>query len=81
MDEPFSGLHARARAQLWKMFLRLHALHPVPALIVTHYPEELAAHGRYTVYSLEGRPGRLIIAGRGPRTRRVSPARRTSAQR
>ena len=70
MDEPFSGLHAGARAHLWEMFLRLHALHPVPAVIVTHYPEEIAARGRCRVYSLEGRPGRLVSAGRGRRARR-----------
>jgi ABC-type nitrate/sulfonate/bicarbonate transport system ATPase subunit/ABC-type nitrate/sulfonate/bicarbonate transport system permease component len=68
MDEPFSGLHARARAQLWEMFLRLHARHPVPALIVTHYPEELAGRGR--VYSLQGRPARLVPAGHGATRRR-----------
>lgn len=67
MDEPFSGLHASARAHLWEMFLRLHALHPVPALIVTHYPDEVAARGRCRVYSLEGRPGRLVATGRGRR--------------
>ena len=67
MDEPFSGLHAGARAHLWQMFLRLHALHPVPAVIVTHYPEEVAVRGRCRVYSLEGRPGRLVAAGRGRR--------------
>ncbi|HET6451099.1 MAG TPA: ATP-binding cassette domain-containing protein [Spirochaetia bacterium] len=66
MDEPFSGLHAKARAQLWEMFLRLHARHPVPALIVTHYPEELAPGGR--VYVLEGRPARLRSAARGRRS-------------
>jgi ABC-type nitrate/sulfonate/bicarbonate transport system ATPase subunit/ABC-type nitrate/sulfonate/bicarbonate transport system permease component len=70
MDEPFSGLHAGARADLWEMFLRLHALHPVPAVIVTHYPEEIAARGRCRVYSLEGRPGRLVAAGRARRSRR-----------
>jgi ABC-type nitrate/sulfonate/bicarbonate transport system ATPase subunit len=70
MDEPFSGLHARARAHLWEMFLRLHALHPVPALIVTHYPEELGARGGHAVYSLEGRPGRLVTAGRPTAGRR-----------
>lgn len=66
MDEPFSGLHAKARVQLWQTFLRLHALHPVPALIVTHYPEEISAHVRCRLYSLEGRPGRLVAAGRPP---------------
>jgi ABC-type nitrate/sulfonate/bicarbonate transport system ATPase subunit/ABC-type nitrate/sulfonate/bicarbonate transport system permease component len=81
MDEPFSGLHARARAHLWEMFLRLHALHPVPALIVTHYPEELGALGRHAVYSLEGRPGRLVTAGRQPGGRRGRRGRRGPQQR
>jgi len=60
MDEPFSGLHARARSLLWEMFLRLHALHPVPALIVTHYPEEISSLAACRQYRLEGRPGRLV---------------------
>jgi ABC-type nitrate/sulfonate/bicarbonate transport system ATPase subunit/ABC-type nitrate/sulfonate/bicarbonate transport system permease component len=59
MDEPFSGLHTRARSHLWEMFLRLHTLRPVPALIVTHYPEEIAARAPCRVYTLEGKPARL----------------------
>jgi NitT/TauT family transport system ATP-binding protein len=59
MDEPFSGLHARARSLLWKMFLRLHSLHPVPALIVTHYPEEISSQARCRVYTLKGSPARI----------------------
>jgi ABC-type nitrate/sulfonate/bicarbonate transport system ATPase subunit/ABC-type nitrate/sulfonate/bicarbonate transport system permease component len=64
MDEPFSGLHARARSLLWQMFLRLHALHPVPALVVTHYPEEIMSQAACRLYRLEGKPGRLV-ASRG----------------
>ena len=60
MDEPFAGLHARARSLLWEMFLRLHSLHPVPSLIVTHYPEELSTLAACTLYRLEGQPGRLV---------------------
>jgi ABC-type nitrate/sulfonate/bicarbonate transport system ATPase subunit/ABC-type nitrate/sulfonate/bicarbonate transport system permease component len=60
MDEPFSGLHAKARGQLWEMFLRLHALHPVPSVIVTHYPEEISSLAPCRLYRLEGRPGRLV---------------------
>jgi ABC-type nitrate/sulfonate/bicarbonate transport system ATPase subunit/ABC-type nitrate/sulfonate/bicarbonate transport system permease component len=59
MDEPFAGLHARARSLLWEMFLRLHSLHPVPSLVVTHYPEELSSLAACTLYRLEGQPGRL----------------------
>jgi len=76
MDEPFSGLHARARTQLWGMFLRLHARHPVPTLIVTHYPDELAPRGR-RVYTLVGRPARLVPARPAP----VGPAPRRRPRR
>jgi len=60
MDEPFAGLHARGRSLLWEMFLRLHSLHPVPSLIVTHYPEELSSIASCRLYRLEGRPARLV---------------------
>ena len=63
MDEPFSGLHAEARSELWSMFLRLHALHPVPTLIVTHYPEEIADRAACRLYTLQGAPARLVAAG------------------
>ena len=59
LDEPFSGLHAEARGLLWDMFLRLFTLHPVPALIVTHYPREISSLASCTMYVLEGKPGRL----------------------
>jgi NitT/TauT family transport system ATP-binding protein len=62
MDEPFAGLHARARSLLWEMFLRLHSLHPVPSLVVTHYPEELSSLSSCRLYRLEGRPARLVAA-------------------
>jgi ABC-type nitrate/sulfonate/bicarbonate transport system ATPase subunit len=62
MDEPFSGLHARARGQMWEMFLRMHRLHPVPALVVTHFPDEISAHTECRLYRLEGKPGRLVPA-------------------
>ena len=59
LDEPFSGLHAEARALLWDMFLRLHRLHPVPALVVTHYPQEISSRASCTLYALEGKPARI----------------------
>jgi NitT/TauT family transport system ATP-binding protein len=59
LDEPFSGLHAEARGLLWDMFLRLFALHPVPALIVTHYPQEISSLASCSLYVLEGKPGRI----------------------
>jgi NitT/TauT family transport system ATP-binding protein len=62
MDEPFSGLHGGARDLLWEMFLRLLALHPVPSLIVTHYPEEIAGQSSCRLYVLEGKPGRIVPA-------------------
>ena len=64
MDEPFSGLHARARTLLWKMFLRLHGLHPVPALIVTHYPDEITSQARCRLYTLQGSPARIAAGAR-----------------
>jgi ABC-type nitrate/sulfonate/bicarbonate transport system ATPase subunit/ABC-type nitrate/sulfonate/bicarbonate transport system permease component len=60
LDEPFSGLHEEARVQLWSMFLKLLALHPVPALIVTHYPDEIAGQASCRLYALEGKPARLV---------------------
>ena len=60
LDEPFSGLHDEARDVLWQMFLRLLALHPVPALIVTHYPQEIAATPSCRLYELRGRPAILV---------------------
>ena len=59
LDEPFSGLHRKARVLLWDMFMRLHALHPVPALIVTHYPEEISNLASCAVYVLEGKPAKI----------------------
>jgi ABC-type nitrate/sulfonate/bicarbonate transport system ATPase subunit/ABC-type nitrate/sulfonate/bicarbonate transport system permease component len=59
LDEPFSGLHAEARGLLWDMFLRLLTLHPVPALIVTHYPREISSLASCTLYVLDGKPARI----------------------
>lgn len=64
LDEPFTGLHREARARLWEMFLKLLSLHPVPALIVTHSPEEVSSLASSRSYRLEGRPA-TIVAGRG----------------
>jgi NitT/TauT family transport system permease protein len=62
LDEPFSGLHAEARALLWGMFLKLRALHPVPTLIVTHFPKEISSLAPCRRYRLEGRPARIVAA-------------------
>ena len=59
LDEPFTGLHSEARGLLWDMFMRLHALHPVPTLIVTHHPEEISTLASCTLYVLEGKPGKI----------------------
>jgi ABC-type nitrate/sulfonate/bicarbonate transport system ATPase subunit len=59
LDEPFTGLHREARAALWQMFVRLLALHPVPVVVVTHFPEEIAAHHACRLYTLAGRPALL----------------------
>ena len=64
LDEPFSGLHEEARGMLWEMFLRLLALHPVPTLIVTHYPDEISSLTTCRLYALEGKPARIVA---GPR--------------
>jgi ABC-type nitrate/sulfonate/bicarbonate transport system ATPase subunit/ABC-type nitrate/sulfonate/bicarbonate transport system permease component len=60
LDEPFSGLHDEGRGLLWEMFLRLLALHPVPTLIVTHYPEEIATLASCRLLQMEGRPARVV---------------------
>jgi NitT/TauT family transport system ATP-binding protein len=64
LDEPFSGLHSKARGLLWDMFMRFHALHPVPTLIVTHYPEEISTLASCTLYVLEGKPGKIAAVQR-----------------
>ena len=60
LDEPFTGLHREAREKLWQMFLRLLSLHPVPALIVTHSPEEISSLASCRLYTLEGRPASIV---------------------
>jgi ABC-type nitrate/sulfonate/bicarbonate transport system ATPase subunit/ABC-type nitrate/sulfonate/bicarbonate transport system permease component len=59
LDEPFSGLQREARVALWGMLVRLLSLHPVPVVIVTHFPEEIAAHRTCRVYTLAGSPAAL----------------------
>ncbi|HEQ71554.1 MAG TPA: ATP-binding cassette domain-containing protein, partial [Spirochaetia bacterium] len=41
LDEPFHGLHKKARCDLWEEFLTLWKESPCPAVFVTHHPEEL----------------------------------------
>src|SRR5208282_2985539 len=85
MDEPFSGLHARARGLLWEMFLRLHRLNPAPALIVTHYPEEIVPLAAVCTGWREGRAGWSRPENRsgrwGPQTMRAEdPAGRSGGR-
>lgn len=42
MDEPFNNLDKSARDEIWDRFFLLHSRKPVPTIIITHYPEELA---------------------------------------
>ncbi|AHC15921.1 Hydroxymethylpyrimidine ABC transporter, ATPase component [Salinispira pacifica] len=42
MDEPFNNLDKSARDDIWDRFFLLHSRRPVPTIIITHYPEELA---------------------------------------
>jgi len=59
LDEPFSGLHKEARVKLWEIFFE--ALYPssIPAVIVTHYPEELTGYADCVFYNLRGKPASL----------------------
>lgn len=60
MDEPFTGLHKKARGRLWEKFFDLLNLHPVPVIIVTHFPEEVPVTSNNSFYTLSGNPARLI---------------------
>jgi ABC-type nitrate/sulfonate/bicarbonate transport system ATPase subunit/ABC-type nitrate/sulfonate/bicarbonate transport system permease component len=59
LDEPMSGLHREARAYLWERFFSLLMHSRVPAVIVTHFPEEIAHFPNLHSYSLGGKPARL----------------------
>jgi ABC-type molybdenum transport system ATPase subunit/photorepair protein PhrA len=60
LDEPFAGLHKEARSALWKRFLHILDQHPVPVIVVTHYPEELVPRSRLSFYTLRGKPAVLL---------------------
>lgn len=76
MDEPFTGLDAEARRQLWRKFFDLLELHRVPVVVVTHFPEELPRSADCLFYTL-ARP--KTGSGGGPATlRRERPRRETS---
>ncbi|RPJ06394.1 MAG: ATP-binding cassette domain-containing protein [Spirochaetaceae bacterium] len=59
LDEPFNGLQKKARMQLWQVFLELWGKNPCPAIIVTHYPEEIPSGKQFLFYSISGHPARL----------------------
>ena len=59
MDEPFSGLHRSARKELWALFVDLLSQHPVPVVIVTHFPEEVPRALDAAFYRLESSPASL----------------------
>jgi ABC-type nitrate/sulfonate/bicarbonate transport system ATPase subunit/ABC-type nitrate/sulfonate/bicarbonate transport system permease component len=64
LDEPFSGLHREARHSLWEKFLRLLSLHPVPVIVVTHFPEEIMPVPGGRLYRMSGRPATLERVGK-----------------
>ncbi len=65
LDEPFSGLHREARRQLWEKLLHLLELHPVPVIMATHFPEEVAGTPGCRFFELRGRPAVLVPRERG----------------
>jgi ABC-type nitrate/sulfonate/bicarbonate transport system ATPase subunit/ABC-type nitrate/sulfonate/bicarbonate transport system permease component len=71
MDEPFTGLHSEARRGLWALLLRLLSRHPIPAVVVTHYPREIEGADECAVYRLVGRPARLVLVGQRSRRART----------
>jgi ABC-type nitrate/sulfonate/bicarbonate transport system ATPase subunit len=60
MDEPFTGLHKEAREALWEKFFALLRLHPVPVIIVTHFPEEIECTEHCRFYEVSGSPATLL---------------------
>jgi ABC-type nitrate/sulfonate/bicarbonate transport system ATPase subunit/ABC-type nitrate/sulfonate/bicarbonate transport system permease component len=61
LDEPFSGLDSDARRALWNKFADLSEQHPVPVIVVTHFPEEVPDRLEPTFYQMTGRPASLIV--------------------
>ncbi len=59
LDEPFTGLHHEARAELWELFSGLIRIRPVPVVIVTHFPEEVPRDSGTAFYQLTGTPAAL----------------------
>lgn len=59
LDEPFAGLDADARRALWGKFGDLLLKHPVPVVVVTHFPEEVPARLSPRFLTLSGHPATL----------------------
>jgi ABC-type nitrate/sulfonate/bicarbonate transport system ATPase subunit/ABC-type nitrate/sulfonate/bicarbonate transport system permease component len=66
LDEPFTGLDAEARRQLWQKFFDLLALHRGPVVVVTHFPEEIPYAEKCAFYSLEPAAGAKRDGDRAP---------------
>jgi ABC-type nitrate/sulfonate/bicarbonate transport system ATPase subunit/ABC-type nitrate/sulfonate/bicarbonate transport system permease component len=65
LDEPFTGLDADSRRSLWSKFAELFAEHPVPVVIVTHFPDEVPERldpSYYRMRRVPGRPSTLVPA-------------------
>ncbi|UCB47062.1 MAG: ATP-binding cassette domain-containing protein [Spirochaetota bacterium] len=60
LDEPFAGLDKASRITLWNKFFELLESFSVPAVIVTHFPEELEGSKKCTFYMLKGNPAKLV---------------------
>jgi ABC-type nitrate/sulfonate/bicarbonate transport system ATPase subunit/ABC-type nitrate/sulfonate/bicarbonate transport system permease component len=43
LDEPFNNLDRAARENLWNLYFEIFASAGIPALIITHYPEEISS--------------------------------------
>jgi len=77
LDEPFSGLDAFTREELWDVLQLLYNEHGFTAVLVTHDLTE-AAYLADTVHVLSSRPGRIIHTHRIPMGRpRRAPERYT----
>ncbi len=78
LDEPFTGLDADARAQLWGKFFDLLELHRVPVVVVTHFPEEVPRSRSCEFYELKAlQPG--VPGPAGLRPIRSTPTRKNKS--
>jgi ABC-type nitrate/sulfonate/bicarbonate transport system ATPase subunit/ABC-type nitrate/sulfonate/bicarbonate transport system permease component len=61
LDEPFNKLHKKARRELWDLFFALFTGKGIPALVITHFPEELGR--RKGIEYFEMKDGRVWASG------------------